>query len=159
VGSYLYTRGAEENNPEAVADRMIYEGECVRAGAKFYHTMTLETASPLAIGCLIRALRDASKDIGGMGRIGHGELHIEWACDGIDDENELVQNYDAYLSISADAIREGLLSLFTEKAEPADKPEKKAAKKAKKTADDKAKVEALKATQTNADYFAAIPEE
>lgn len=161
VGSYLYTRGAEENNPESVADRMIYEGECVRAGAKFYHTMTLEAASPLAVGCLIRALRDAAKDIGGMGRIGHGELHIEWACEGIHDENELVQNYDAYLSISADVIRDSLLGLFAEKSEApakAEKPEKKSAKKAKKTADDKSKSEALAATQTDHDFFGAVPE-
>lgn len=159
VGSYLYTRGAEENNPEAVADRMLYEGECVRAGAKFYHTMTLETASPLVVGCLIRSLRDAAKDIGGMGRIGHGELHIEWASDGVDDENALAENYDAYLSLSADAVRESLLDLFTEKAEAPAKSEKSKKKAEKKTADDKAKVEALKATHTDDDYFGAVPED
>lgn len=167
VGSYLYTRGAEENNPEAIADRMIYEGECVRAGAKFYHTMTLESASPLAVGCLIRALRDASKDIGGMGRIGHGELHIEWACDGIADENALVADYDAFLSASADVIREGLLGLFVEKTDDADdsggaKKATKKSKKAAKKADDEVKrqaVDALKGADSGLDFFGAVPEE
>ena len=159
VGSYLYTRGAEENNPEAVADRMIYEGECVRAGAKFYHTMSLETASPLAIGCLIKAIRDASKDIGGMGRIGHGELHIEWACDGISDENALVSDYEAFLRFDADNIRASLLGLFEEKTEAPAKAEKKSAKKGKKSSDAKAKEDALNATKTENDFFGAVPED
>lgn len=163
VGSYLYTRGAEENNPEAIADRMIYEGECVRAGSKFYHTMTLECASPLAAGCLIRALRDASKDIGGMGRIGHGELHIEWACGGIADENALVADYDAFLNASADAIRESLLGLFAEKTEgDGEKKATKKSKKAAKKADDEVKrqaVETLKRQDKGLDFFGAVPED
>lgn len=157
VGSYLYTRGAEENNPDAVADRMIYEGECVRAGAKFYHTMTLETTSPLVIGCLIKALRDASKDIGGMGRIGHGALHIEWTCDGIGNEDALVSDYEKFLKGAAGVIRESLTSLFEAGPDKTEKPEKPA-KKSKKSADQKAKSDAAEATKTDLDFFNAVLE-
>lgn len=155
VGAYLYTRGAEENNPEAVADRMIYEGECVRAGAKFYHTMTLENASPLVVGCLLKALKDASKDIGGMGRIGHGELHVRWACDEIDDADALIRDYEAFVMASADVAREHLLGLFGAE-KPEKKPVKKSAKKAKTTTHEEAADEALKAVKTDYDYFAEV---
>ena len=158
VGSYLYTRGAEENNPEAVADRMIYEGECVKAGAKFYHTMSLEMESPLVIGCLLTALTAAAKDIGGMGRIGHGELHIEWTCDGIADENALIDGYTDYLKQNAEAVRGTLLDLFGDVPAKPEAEEKPAAKKSKKTADDKIKADALKATQTDLDFFGSTPE-
>lgn len=149
VGSYLYTRGAEENNPDAIADRMIYEGECVRAGAKFYHTMTLEGASPLVIGCLLKALTDASKDIGGMGRIGHGELQIEWACDEIGDADALIKDYETFVKASAGPVRERLLSLFGEKQAEV-KAEKKPAKRGKKAA--------IEAQATTDDFFSALPE-
>jgi hypothetical protein len=102
-----------------------------------------------------------------MGRIGHGELHIEWACDGIVDENALVADYDAFLSASADAIREGLLGLFVEKTDDADdsggaKKASKKSKKAAKKADDEVKkqaVDALKGADSGLDFFGAVPEE
>lgn len=161
VGSYLYTRGAEENNPDAIQDRMIYEGECVKAGAKFYHTMSLETASPLAIGCLLKALTDASKDIGGMGRIGHGELHIEWACTDIavGDERTLIDGYSDYLKQNADTVKSALMDLFDEPVKVETEEKKKPAKRSKKATDDKAKQDALNATQTDLDFFGATPEE
>lgn len=161
VGSYLYTRGAEENNPDAIQDRMIYEGECVKAGAKFYHTMSLETESPLAIGCLLRALTDAAKDIGGMGRIGHGELHIEWACTNIavGDERTFIDGYSDYLKQNADTVRSALMDLFDEPVKVETEEKKKPAKRSKKASDDKAKQDALNATQSDLDFFGATPEE
>lgn len=161
VGSYLYTRGAAENNPDAIQDRMIYEGECVKAGAKFYHTMSLESASPLAIGCLLKALTDAAKDIGGMGRIGHGELHIEWACTDIavGDECTLIDGYSDYLKHNADAVRSALMDLFDEPVKAETEEKKKTAKRSKKATDDKPKPDALNATQTDLDFFGATPEE
>lgn len=161
VGSYLYTRGAEENNPDAIQDRMIYEGECVKAGAKFYHTMSLETTSPLAIGCLLKALTDASKDIGGMGRIGHGELHIEWACTNIavGDERTFIDGYSDYLKQNADTVKSALMDLFDEPVKVETEEKKKPAKRSKKATDDKAKQDALNATQTDLDFFGATPEE
>ena len=162
VGSYLYTRGAEENNPDAIQDRMIYEGECVKAGAKFYHTMSLEQSSPLAIGCLLKALTDASKDIGGMGRIGHGELHIEWACTSIavGDERSLIDGYTDYLKQNASAVKSALMDLFDEPVKTdADEKKKPAKRAAKKSTDDKTKQDALKATQTDLDFFGATPED
>lgn len=141
VGAFLYTRGAEENNPDAIGDRMIYEGECVKAGAKFYHTMTLEGAvSPLVTGCLLKALRDASKDIGGMGRIGHGELSIEWASEDIDDADKLIKDYEDFVTSTADAVRETLLGLFGGGTDaPAPKPKKAAKPKAAKAKADEPK--------------------
>jgi hypothetical protein len=161
VGSYLYTRGAEENNPDAIQDRMIYEGECVKAGAKFYHTMSLEPSSPLAIGCLLKALTDASKDIGGMGRIGHGELHIEWSCTDIavGDEREIINGYTDYLKLNADAVKSSLMDLFDEPVKVDADEKKKPAKRPKKASDDKVKQDALNATQTDLDFFGATPEE
>lgn len=147
VGSYLYTRGAEANNPEAIADRMIYAGECVRAGAKFYHTMSLDSPSPLVLGCLLQAISEAAKDIGGMGRIGHGELHIEWYCDDIADADKLINDYEEYLKLSSSALKEGLADLFTEKKSSAKKKDKP---------DTQQKREALEATNTNDDYFAEV---
>lgn len=154
VGSYLYTRGAEENNPEAVADRMIYEGECVRAGAKLYHTLTLENSDPLVIGCLLKALTDASKDIGGMGRIGHGELHIEWFCEDIDDAQKYIESYTQYLKASAPVVSAALVQLFGN-SEQLDAEEKKPAKKTAKKAVKKA---ALDASETEHDAFGELPE-
>lgn len=161
VGSYLYTRGAAENNPDAIQDRMIYEGECVKAGAKFYHTMSLESASPLAIGCLLKALTDAAKDIGGMGRIGHGELHIEWACTDIavGDERTLIDGYSDYLKRNADTVKSALMDLFDEPVKVETEEKKKPAKRSKKATDDKPKPDALNATQTDLDFFGATPEE
>lgn len=171
VGSYQYTRGAEENNPEAIADRMIYEGECVRVGAKFYHTLSLENPSRLAIGCLLRALYDASKDIGGMGRIGHGELHMEWHCAEIDDPYAYIKDYEEYIQKTAAIITERLLGLF-DAPKAKDTPElgvmddtpkeaKKSRKKAAEKADRLVKKEAvkqLKAQNVELDFFGAVPE-
>lgn len=150
VGSYLYTRGAEANNPEAIADRMIYEGECVRAGAKFYHTMTLENSDPLVIGCLLRALTDASKDIGGMGRIGHGELHIEWFCDEIDDAQKYMDDYTQFLKSTGAAVIDALSQLFGAAQESAQE-EKKASKKSSKKSTKKSEGAEL-------DFFSDVPE-
>lgn len=155
VGSYLYTRGAEENNPEAIADRMIYEGECVRAGAKFYHTITVESDEPLVIGCLLKALTDASKDIGGMGRIGHGELHLEWFCDEIDDAQHYIGMYTQYLRASASAVVDALSQLFGNAEQP-DAEDKKPAKKASKKASKKHAE--LAAAETEQDAFGELPE-
>ena len=172
VGAYQYTRGAEENNPEAIADRMIYEGECVRAGAKFYHTLSLENPSRLAIGCLLRALYDASKDIGGMGRIGHGELHMEWHCAEIDDPGAYIKDYEEYIQKTSAIISERLLGLF-DAPKAKDTPElgvmdeipkeaKKSRKKAAEKADRLVKKEAvkqLKAQNGELDFFGAVPED
>lgn len=154
VGSYLYTRGAEENNPEAIADRMIYEGECVRAGAKFYHTITVDSDDPLVIGCLLKALTDASKDIGGMGRIGHGELHIEWFCEDIENAQGYIDAYTQYLKASAKAVSDALCQLFGN-SEQSEDGDKKAAKKASKRPSKKA---ADDAACTEHDAFGELPE-
>lgn len=147
VDSYLYTRSAEANNPDAICDRMIYEGECVRAGAKFYMTLTLDTRDRRVIGCLLKALKDSAGYIGGMSRIGHGELSFMWASDDIDedDESKLISEYENYVKRSSAVIADALTGLFDKPApEKAEKPAKGKGKK--------------KLPESELDFFSEVPE-
>jgi hypothetical protein len=97
-----------------------------------------------------------------MGRIGHGELHIEWSCTDIavGDEREIINGYTDYLKLNADAVKSSLMDLFDEPVKTdADEKKKPAKRASKKSTDDKTKQDALKATQTDLDFFGATPED
>ncbi len=127
IGEYQYTRGCEDVSEDD--RRMIYSGECVLRGSKFYCLVSLaDCAGELEIGCLFSALKAADNVIGGCGRAGHGRLDIEYSC-------EYTQEYiDSCISKYTDYVRENaseaidlLNSLFTE-PKKTEKPSKKSKK-------------------------------
>lgn len=124
IGEFQYTRGCED-----VAEddrRMIYSGECVLRGAKFYCRVELaDCAGELEVGCLFSALQAADNVIGGCGRAGHGLLSIEYSCEYTQGYvDACVAKYIAFVrDNAADAVAR-LNGLFD--------PEKTEKKKAKK---------------------------
>lgn len=130
VSPYLYTRSCVSNDPDAVSDRMIYEGETVCAGSKFFHKFSIESEDPLVIGCLIHSLLSSSRSIGGMGRIGHGELAFEWSAKDvkIKDLQKFVSLYTSHLTSNIDNIKNILFDIFGN-GETVIKKTKKASKK------------------------------
>ena len=126
IGEFQYTRGCED-----VAEddrRMIYSGECVLRGSKFYCRVELaDCAGELEIGCLFSALQAADNVIGGCGRAGHGLLSIEYSCEYTQEYvDACVAKYIAFVrDNAADAVAR-LNGLFD--PEKAEKPQKKAKK-------------------------------
>ena len=124
IGEFQYTRGCED-----VAEddrRMIYSGECVLRGSKFYCRVELaDCAGELEIGCLFSALQASDNVIGGCGRAGHGLLSIEYSCEYTQEYvDACVEKYLAFVrDNAADAVAR-LNGLFD--------PEKTEKKKAKK---------------------------
>ena len=124
IGEYQYTRGCED-----VAEddrRMIYSGECVLRGAKFYCRVELaDCARELEVGCLFSALQAADNVIGGCGRAGHGLLSIEYSCEYTQEYvDACVAKYLAFVRDNATDAVARLNGLFD--------PEKTEKKKAKK---------------------------
>lgn len=126
IGEYQYTRGCED-----VAEddrRMIYTGECVLRGAKFYCRVELaDCAGELEVGCLFSALQAADNVIGGCGRAGHGLLNIEYSCEYTQEYvDACVAKYLAFVRDNATDAVALLNGLFAQ--EKAEKPQKKAKK-------------------------------
>lgn len=123
IGEYQYTRGCEDVDEDD--RRMIYTGECVLRGSRFYSRVYLEDcASRLEVGCLFAALRAADHVIGGSGRCGHGLLDIRYACDySADYIDACIDEYRRNTRENAAGVTDMLNELFA----PA-KPVKKAKK-------------------------------
>jgi hypothetical protein len=140
IGGYQYTRGDAASIPEALAlpedidedakkgksNRMIYNGQTVIPGAVFYTYFQLKNVSHLELGALIAALNDwAVHDgtLGGMGRIGHGQVSLgiyidaeNWFGDALD-VSTCEAAYRDHTYKYADKIAEWLNTAF-----PAKKP-------------------------------------
>jgi hypothetical protein len=155
TNGHLYTRSDAASIPEALAipddfdedakkgksNRMIYGGQNVISGAVFYTYFQLKNVSHLEVGALVAALKDWSANdgtIGGMGRIGHGQMSIgvyldDAATDWFGDRLDLDTCEAAYREHThkyADKIAEWLNNAF-----PAKKPkEVKPVSKKKPTA-------------------------
>lgn len=167
IGKYQYTRTdiqrmrgiaktSEESEGAEKANLMIYSGQNVIAGAKFYVPLTLKNISKMELGAFVAAVSDwqeSSGTVGGMARIGHGQMHFEFTIEGKDfagkqleseDLAMLADKYRTYTVENKDAIRVWLDETF-----PAKKP------KAVKPKRDKAKGDT---EQLALDFFGAVDE-
>lgn len=120
------------------SNQMIYSGECVRPGAIFVHRFTIAHPKRLEVGALLFSLRLWSaygNKIGGMGRVGHGQLlsqyHFDPAYNGADDE------YAEHAIKHAPQLADWLKKQFEFK-EPSEKPAKKGKAKKNEAAEEPA---------------------
>ena len=129
----IFIRASLPNDPDDICDRMIYEGETVIAGSKFYHNFIIDSDNTRLLGCLLHAMRNSNHSVGGMGRIGHGELSIQWASEGVtmEQENDLISDYERFTKESAPVVKDALNDIFSGYRE--ERAEKAAPKKQTKT--------------------------
>jgi len=156
IGKYQYTRTDiqrmrqlattnEESEKAEKANLMIYGGQTVIPGAVFYTSFTFKNISRLELGAWTAAVRDwheCSGTIGGMSRIGHGQMDFVFTVQGkdfsgkhLDTENfdDLEDMYREHVYKNEDAIKRWLSETFpaTAKKEPKSKTTKTRATKAK----------------------------
>lgn len=134
ISPYLYTRACAPNDPDAIEDRMIYEGETVIAGSRFFHKFSVDSDDPTVIGALIHSIVHSRRCVGGMGRIGHGELAFTWCAKGLSqkDMEDLKEKYTSHVKENAAPARDILFDIFGASCEKRrvspEKPQKKGAK-------------------------------
>jgi hypothetical protein len=149
IGSYQYTRASAKAHKGAAEcirqdetdindNLMIYNGQCIVPGSMFLIQLHLINCNDLELGALLNALQcyiDNGCNMGGMTRIGHGRIGLEF----VDDEynyEELIQMYRNHVETNSIAIENWLNETF-----PFVKKEVKEFKKATKKEPKKDKVE------------------
>ena len=142
--SYQYTR----SDPRAVSDaggmietaepsdllavpkeerstRMIYNGQGIIPGAIFYHQLVCENVSLVELGALYWSIQQWAKQggtIGGMARVGHGQLKTGILLEEVEsffgdkfEPADLVTLYLTHVEATKDEAREWLNSTFAER--------------------------------------------
>lgn len=115
IGNFQYTRSSSSNtkgaksiirNDETDTNLMIYNGQTLIPGTKFLIQFHLINCDDIELGALLNALQcyiDEGCNIGGMSRIGHGRIGLEF----LDDEYDyqyLIDQYREYIQINSYAI-------------------------------------------------------
>lgn len=142
IDHYQYTRGDASRKKEAPilitekdltnkSNLMIYNGQNVIAGSKFYHGFILQNISSLEIGALLHSLQQwesSGSTIGGQGRIGHGILKMSIFFQNGEDfmGNELnppecVAQYIEHIQKNKEKITKWLTDVFPNKTKPVKK--------------------------------------
>jgi len=137
ISAYQYTRGDAQKRNDATeileekdlpekSNLMIYNGQSIVPGAKFYHGFIMQNVSPIEIGALLHSLYQweaSGAFIGGNSRIGHGKLKLSvFFEDGEDfmgnelNPAECVEMYVDHVKKNADKIAEWLHSAFPSKS-------------------------------------------
>jgi hypothetical protein len=93
---------------------MIYNGQTLIANSMFLIQFHLINCDDIELGALLNALQcyiDTGCDIGGMSRIGHGKIGLEFIDDGYDYQ-ELINNYRKHVAINVEPIKNWLNETF-----------------------------------------------
>jgi len=154
VGKYQYTRHdakkkrgidyfleaenleKKDDDKKEKSNQMIYNGESIVQGSIFMQKVILNNVDELDVGCFLHSVflwQKSGGIVGGLSRIGHGELKTSVHIEGVDpiDYDGLVNNYIEHMNDNKDECVEFLNTCFPKAIDKKAMAKKKSVKKKK----------------------------